>query len=105
MTPEQIEDAILTYFQKADKEIRKPSEPPSRWQPKIVRHQSREQTIVSGQSKNPIKAIYTPESEWSQTPLLREDAVTTREVGPGDRYNSETNYRSGKATTEPTESN
>lgn len=96
----------LEYIAKAEKELKRPPNPPKRRQPKVTRHQSREARIVSGQTKNPIRAIYQPESQYSQTPTINPDEHTlTREVGPADRYNPTGRYRGGKATIEPVESN
>ncbi len=99
------EQEWLEYVQAADREIRRPPATPKRRMPKIARMQSREGRIVSGQSPNTIRAIYVPESRWNVTPLLDENATTTREVGPNDQYNPAQNFRSGKATGEPTQSN
>jgi hypothetical protein len=86
------------YLASAERDIKKPPNPPRRYQPKVTRHMSRNQRIASGQSSNPIQAIYVPESKWSATPTHPEDWKGTKEVGPGDVNNR--TYRAGKATTE-----
>jgi hypothetical protein len=91
---------FLEFVAEADRAIRKPTDPPKRRQPKIIRHSSRRQRTASSQTPNLTRAMYVPESAWNQTPLADEDFVGTREVGPGDVNNSETNWRTGKATGE-----
>jgi hypothetical protein len=95
----------LEYIAAAQKEIKRAPAPLKRHKPKVTRHQSRNMQIVSGQTSNPIRAMYQPESRYSVTPTLRDDATTTREVGPNDQYNPSEGYRGGKATVEPTQSN
>ena len=92
------ESDALIWFTTTSRELKTPTDPMRRRQPKIKRHQSREQRIAEMQTKNPIAAIYGEETEWNETPLLPDDAETTREVGPDDRYNSRINYRTGKKT-------
>jgi len=83
---------------RAERDITRAPVPTRRHQPKITRHVSREQRIANSQSRNPIKAIYTDESKYNQTPVVHDEdeRTMTREVGPGDEHNS--TYRSGKAT-------
>jgi hypothetical protein len=108
-SPEEMrrvrEIAALLYFRRVAAELKVPPDPMKGRRPKITRMMSREQRIVFGQTANTIRAIYGTESKWNETPLLRDDATTTREVGPNDRYNARQNYRTGKATGEPTVSN
>jgi hypothetical protein len=103
LTPEEKrrvrEIAALLYFRRAASELKVPPFPLRGYRPKIQRHQSREQQIVSGQTSNPTRAMYVPESKWNVTPVIDpEKHELTREVGPNDRYNSRINYRTGKKT-------
>lgn len=101
-----IPEDWLQYMAKAEKELKRPPSPPRRRQPKITRMQSRRMRTVSGQTPNAIRAMYTVESKYNQTPTISsEDHELTREVGPSDRYNPDEAYRGGKATIEPTQSN
>jgi hypothetical protein len=77
-------DVLVLWAQK-DREIRKAPNPPSRRQPHVTRHASRRQRTVSGQSINEVKAIYTPEGRWSETPIyVGDEKDLTRDVGPHD---------------------
>lgn len=103
LTPEEQrrvrEIAALLYFRRLAVELKVPPFPLRGYRPKVTRMQSREQRIVSGQTKNPTRAMYVPESDWNATPIINpEEHVLTREVGPNDRYNSRQNFRTGKAT-------
>lgn len=74
------------------------SVPLKRRQPKIKRHASREQRIANRQSPNIVASMYRLEGKYTMLPLLPDGAETTREVGPGDAYNNEAGYRTGKDT-------
>src|SRR5579863_7767279 len=101
MTKKQMLPADwLEYVAQAEKDIKKPSDPPKRRQPKITRMASRRQRIANSQTPNIIRAMYVPESKWAVTPLADEKFVGTREVGPDDVHNSATSWRTGKATGE-----
>ncbi len=79
--------------------IKQPPVPTKRRQPKITRMQSRRQRIAESQTPNQIRAMYTPESKWNETPTMPEEwRGIEREVGPGDP--SQGSYRAGKATIE-----
>jgi hypothetical protein len=91
----------LEWFVQASKELKKPSSPPKRLQPKVTRMQSSRMRTVSSQQSNPVKAIFQPESQFNQTPIANDDFVGTKEVGPGDVNNSATNWRTGNMTVEP----
>lgn len=97
------EIAALLYFRNLAQELKVPPFPLRGYRPHITRHQSREQRIVSGQTKNPTRAMYVPETKWNATPVLEdpENHLLTREVGPGDQYNDR-NFRSGKKTSTAT---
>jgi hypothetical protein len=90
----------LEYVRDAERNIKRPPNPPKRLQPKVTRHQSSRMRIVSGQQIDPIKAAYQPENQFNRTPLAPSDFVGTREVGPGDVNNSNTNWRTGNMTVE-----
>lgn len=98
----------LLWFSAAARELKTPPDPMKRRQPKILRHQSREQRIASGLTKDPIRAIYSGSNETETTVdasslveqnvrMIGTDATFTREVGPNDNYNDR-NYRGGKST-------
>jgi hypothetical protein len=91
----------LEYVRDAERNIKRPPNPPKRHQPKVTRHQSSRMRIVEGQQKDPIKAIFTPENQFNRTPLAPTDFVGTREVGPGDVNNAATQWRTGNMTVEP----
>jgi hypothetical protein len=57
-----------------------------------------EQARAQSQQKNPIKAIFQPESKYNRTPTRPNDFVGTKEVGPGDSHNSNVDWRTGKST-------
>src|SRR5712691_3674859 len=92
------EIASLLYFAELAKELKVPPFPLRGYRPKIIRHQSQRQRIVSGQSANPTRAIYVPESKWNITPIDKHPEKTyyTREVGPADVHNPSGSFRSGK---------
>jgi hypothetical protein len=100
MRRQMDEFEYLEFVAEADRDIRRPSDPPKRRQPKIIRHSSRRQRTADSQTPNLTRAMYVPESAWNQTPLADDDFVGTREVGPGDVNNSATTWRTGKATGE-----
>ena len=91
----------LEYMRDAERNIKKVPDPLRAHRPKITRMQSSRMRTVSGQSNNPIKSIFTPESKWNATPTMPEEWVGTKEVGPGDVNNSATQWRTGNMTTEP----
>jgi hypothetical protein len=91
----------LEWFVNASKELKRPSSPPKRRQPKVTRHQSSRMKIVGSQQSDPIKAAYQPETRWNQTPVADDGFEGTLEVGPGDRNNSAVNWRTGNMTVEP----
>jgi len=100
--PEKILPADwLQFIADAERDIKRPPAPPKRRQPKVTRHKSREQRIAESQTKNTVRAVYNPESMYNQTPTRPETFVGTKEVGPGDRNNSATNWRTGNMTIEP----
>jgi len=101
-----IPEDWLEYVVQKEKELKRPPNPTKRHQPKVTRMQSRRMRTVSGQTPNPIRAIYTVENQYNATPTInREEHTLTREVGPKDQYNPTEGYRGGKATVEPTKSN
>lgn len=101
-----IPEDWLEYVVQQEKELKRPPFPIKKHKPKITRMQSRRMRTVSGQSPNPIRAMYTPENEYNATPVINpEEHELTKEVGPKDRYNPIEGYRGGKATVEPTKSN
>jgi hypothetical protein len=95
----------LEYVEAQKKLLKRPPATPKRRMPRITRNESPRMRIVNKQTPNLTRAMYTPENRWNQTPVLPDDSVTTREVGPNDQYNPPGGYRAGKATTEPTQSN
>jgi hypothetical protein len=91
----------LEYMRDAERDIKKAPVPTKRHQPKVKRMESARMRTVLGQSANPIKAIFTPESRWNATPTMPEDWEGTKEVGPGDINNMPTSWRTGNITVEP----
>ena len=91
----------LEYVAAAERDIKKPSDPPKRRQPKIKRMTSRRQRTAESQTANTVRAVYQPESKWNATPTQPEDWKGTHEVGPGDVHNPNSSWRTGKATVEP----
>jgi hypothetical protein len=101
-----IPEDWLEYMAQAEKQIKKTPDPLKKHKPKVTRHMSRRMRTVSGQTPNPIRAMYVPENEYNRTPTIEPEKHTlTREVGPHDQYNPDEAYRGGKATVEPTKSN
>jgi hypothetical protein len=95
----------LEYVEAQKKMLKRPPATPKRRMPRITRNTSPAMRRVNSQTPNAIRAMYVPESKWNVTPLLDENATTTREVGPNDQYNPASGFRSGKATGEPIQSN
>lgn len=98
-----IPEDWLEYVVAKEKELKRPPDPIKKHKPKITRMTSRRMMVVNGQTPNPIRAMYTPENEYNQTPVIApEDHTLTREVGPNDRYNPTEGYRAGKDTSTAT---
>jgi hypothetical protein len=83
----------------------KPPVPPKRQQPKITRHQSsRQRQVERTQTNNPIKAMFGYSdvilAEVVGEAIIGGPSETegTREVGPGDKYNQDNDYRLGAPT-------
>jgi hypothetical protein len=91
----------LEYIANQERAIGRAPVPTKRTQPKVTRHMSRNQRTALSQTRNPVRAIYQPESQYNQTPTLPDGAETTHEVGPGDVHNSATQWRTGNMTIEP----
>jgi hypothetical protein len=91
----------LEYMAEAERNIKQSPVPTKRHQPKVKRMQSGRMQTVQGQTANPIRAIFTPESRWNATPTMPEDWEGTKEVGPGDIDNPATQWRTGNMTVEP----
>jgi hypothetical protein len=85
MSRKMLPADVLVLMAQKDREIRRAPNPPSRRQPHVTRHASRRQRTVSGQSINEVKAIYSPEGRWSETPVFTgNESDLTRDVGPKD---------------------
>lgn len=102
--PKEIrdEDDWLERVQATARQIATPPAAVKRRQPKVARHQSTRQRMVSRQTNNPFRAGMMSAKEakraWERVADVNED-VTTRNVGPQDlpiRYThgKETGYRS-----------
>lgn len=85
-------DIILQRMVEADRDIRRPPVTPKRRLPKITRMTSSRQARALKGTPSMIRAIYqTPEqaSRTNPTDESSRKVKKTREVGPGDRYNSD----------------
>lgn len=79
--------------------------PVKRRQPRVTRHASRNQRIANRQSPNIIASMYRLEGKYTVLPLKDESVPYAdgklgegREVGPNDKFNHESGYRTGKNT-------
>ncbi len=88
-------DALLHLQSATRDQKRLPPEAPRRG-PKVGRMQSGRMRTATSQTINEARAIYTPESQWNQTPLAPEGFVGTRNVGPSDMNRN--GYNPAKAT-------
>jgi len=86
------------WIAEMEREVKRPPAPPKRRQPRVKRFVSPRQRRALSQTPNPVRAAYVVESYSSLTPLAPSDFVGTKEVGPNDRYNRQSDYRAGKAT-------
>lgn len=82
-------DRILMMMQQFDREIRRTATPVRRHQPRVTRMQSSRMRTVSSGTSNGVKAIYQSPEQAARTTITGEPEYTTREVGPGDRYNKD----------------
>lgn len=91
------EDAALLRMQKAMRDIARPSIPGKRRERKPRRNVSKRNRIILNTTSNSIKQIYQNPEDFAKSFINVNPTISTREVGPGDRYNSDYNCH-GKET-------
>lgn len=88
-----LEDQILLRMSRAIRDIKKPPHPSKNRERRVRRTPPR----GSQQTKNYVTSVYVTLEEAKRAFIDVNPTVTTREVGPGDRYNDR-NYTHGKET-------
>lgn len=66
------------YLAKLEREQGKTETPTKRHQPRIKRHQSARMRRVSTQTSNLVRAAYTTESDFNQTPVSTDESKLVR---------------------------
>lgn len=83
------EDAILMRMQKAMRDLSRPSAPSKRRERKVTRLETKGNQAALRQTKNYVRSAYTTAAEARKTFINVYPTISTREVGPGDQYNSD----------------
>jgi hypothetical protein len=86
----------LAYVANVERELKAAPTPPKRRQPRVTRMLSKRMQRVAGQTRNSVRAIYTPESERAATPTKPESWRGTRNLGGNAQPKHE--FFSAKAT-------
>lgn len=87
--PLSEEDAILLRMQSAMRDLSRPSSPSKRRERKIKRSETKGNQAALRQTNNYVRSVYTSTDEARKTFINVIPMISTREVGPGDRYNDE----------------
>lgn len=91
------EDKILLRMQRAMRDIARPSNPSKRSARKPRRNVSKRNVQILNSTSNYVKQIYQSPSEFARGFINVNPIISTREVGPGDRYNAD-QYSPGRET-------
>lgn len=83
------EDALLLRMQQAMRDLERPSYPSKRRQRKVRRLVTKGNQAALRQTGNYVKQVYTSSAEAQRSYIYVYPEISTREVGPGDRYNSD----------------
>lgn len=83
------EDAILLRMQKAMRDIQRPSYPSKRRERKVTRSETKGNQAARKLTKSFVRNVYTTTEEAQKTFINVIPIISTREVGPGDQYNSD----------------
>lgn len=69
------------YVAGLERRIKRAPSPTKRHQPRIKRMESPRMRRVSGQTRNPVKAMYSTESAGAMTPVAPANAEFTSDLG------------------------
>lgn len=83
------EDAILLRMQAAMRDLARPSNPSKRRERKVTRLEPKGTQAARKQTKNYVRSVYTSAAEARKSFINVYPTISTREVGPGDQYNSD----------------
>jgi hypothetical protein len=92
------EEAFLRYMRTKATEQKKAPGPTKGQKPKVTRMMSPRQLQASKATLNPFRASYQTVAQAKRQCIVGEPEFTTREVGPGDKFNKTNDYTMGKDT-------
>lgn len=76
-----LEASWLEYIQRKSAELKRAPDPIKGHKPRVTRHQSPRMRRIQGQTPNPVRAAYVPESDSSRTPTKPNGWKGTKAVG------------------------